>query len=354
MAGAERAVETVGLSKRFPKDQGWRGLFGSSGRTVALDDVTLSIPPGEIFGILGPNGAGKTTLIKILCTLITPTEGTARVGGFDVVRHDEQVRRRIGFIYGDERSFFWRLSLLENLMYYAALYRIPKRRVRRRIDELLEMVGLRDSAHARMHAFSSGMKQRAAIARGLLADPEIMFLDEPTTAVDPLAAQQVRQLVLDLVAQQGRRTVILTTNIMDEAEMLCDRIALINHGRIELLGTLRSLRLQFQPDERYALVVSGLGEARLREISRLPGVREVDLRAVDFDRVELTVCASPGSDVIPDCVDHLVRASGRIWSCARQELSLEELFHMAFNGSRSPEPAPALIAQPEELVGSAR
>ncbi len=330
-ASSELAVETVGLVKRFPKQPDWRSLLRRGGDRLALDHVDLTVQRGETFGLLGPNGAGKTTLVKILCTLITPTSGTARVAGLDVVKHEQQVRRRIGLIYGDERSFFWRLSLEENLRFYAAIYGVPPAIAARRINELIDLVGLGHAARTRMHFFSSGMKQRAAIARGLLSDPEIVFLDEPTTAVDPVATHEIRTMIRERVVAGGRRTAILTTNVMAEAEALCDRIALLNHGRIEMVGDVNSLRRRFQPDETYALRVSDMDEGWLDELRRIPGVHELAMERLDGDALELTVAVRPGCDAIPEVIRRLVEHSARVWSCTRRDLSLDEMFRLTFS-----------------------
>ena len=346
------AIETVGLVKRFPKQPGWRNLLRSGPEKLVLDGISLAVPRGEIFGLLGPNGAGKTTLTKILCTLITPTAGQARVAGLDVVRHDREVRQRIGLVYGDQRSFYWRLSLVENLRFYAALYRIPQDMAERRIADLIGTVGLEDAANVRMHYFSSGMKQRAAIARGLLADPDVLLLDEPTTSVDPIAAHQIRRLIRELVRQNDRRTVLLLTNLMDEAEALCDRIGLLNHGRIEIVGTVATLRERFESDERYVLSVSGVGEPALHAVAATYGVQEVRVRASEPDRWELEVAVRRQSAAIPAVIRQLVGASAQIWSCTRIELSLDEMFRLAFDqpvvsGERH-------LQAPPEVVGSVR
>jgi ABC-2 type transport system ATP-binding protein len=279
--------------------------------------------------------------------------GVARVGELDVVRQEQAVRRQIGLIYGDQRSFYMRLSLRENLRFYAALYGMSSDRGRRRTDELIELVGLRDSADVRMHYFSMGMKQRAAIARGLLSDPQIIFLDEPTTAVDPVAAHEIRRMVRERVAQGGRRTVILSTNQMEEAEMLCSRLALLNRGRIEMTGTVGSLRERFQPDETYVLSVGGVDADGLPDLRRLPGVDDVSVREEADGLLEITVSVRRGEAVSPEVVRRLVAAGADVWSCARKELSLDEMFRMTF-GRRTEAEAPA-VDEPSEpaAVGSA-
>lgn len=348
--GDDLAIETVSLVKRFPSQTGWRGLVRRQGEELVLDHITLAVRRGEIFGLLGPNGAGKTTLCKILCTLTTPTAGEARVAGFDVVRQEAEVRRRIGLLYGDQRSFFWRLSVWENLQFYAALYQMRPKAARRRISELLEAVGLQDSAHVRMHHFSSGMKQRAAIARGLLNDPDILLLDEPTTAVDPLAAFQIRRMIRDLVAQDGRRTILLMTNMMDEAELLCDRLALLNHGRIEMMGTVGTLRDRFQPDDRYVLTVGAVGEVVLQRLLAVPTVHRADVRPLPSGQLELAIAAQRHSPAIPEVLRVLVAASVDVWSCSKQDLTLEEMFRLSF-GTVTPSTLPVQPAT-SAVVGS--
>lgn len=332
MSGDHLAVETVGLVKNFPAQPGWGNLLRKGGEKVALDGVSLSVPAGETFGLLGPNGAGKTTMVKILSTLISPTTGVARVAGYDVMRHAPQVRRSIGLVYGDARSFFWRLSLVENLRFFSALSEIPAEIARRRIPELIELVGLADAAHVRMHSFSSGMKQRAAIARGLLSDPAIVFLDEPTASVDPVGAAEIRRMIRERVARDGGRTVILTTNIMPEAEALCDRVALLNCGRIELAGDIASLRKRFQPDERYVLTISGVGEGVLRDLRAVPGIHELEVSCNGTQKLDVALVVGPETHAIPEAIRRVVAASGCVWACRKQELSLEEMFHLTFGG----------------------
>jgi ABC-2 type transport system ATP-binding protein len=205
----------------------------SKEEVVALDGVTLDMAEGEIHGLLGPNGAGKTTLVKILSTVLLPSAGTARVMGFDVVRETEEVRNRIGIVFGGERGLYFRLTPRRILRYWAALYKLPDAVAIERTDRLIDLVGLSEWAERRVETFSRGMKQRLHLARGLIADPPVLFLDEPTTGMDPVSAQEFRGLI-DGLRGEGR-TILLTTHDMAEAEAVCDRISLIDRG--ELLGT---------------------------------------------------------------------------------------------------------------------
>ena len=206
----------------------------------AVRGVDLDIGEGELFGLLGPNGAGKTTTIKMLITLLAPTAGTARVLGFDVVDESQRVRERIGYVFGGDRGLYDRLSGFDNLRYFAELYRVPAREQRRRIEELLELVGLKGRERERVEGYSRGMRQRLHIARGILHDPPVVFLDEPTIGVDPVGARELRATIGNLTA--AGKTVLLTTHYMFEADALCDRIAVIADGRIVGDGTPAELK----------------------------------------------------------------------------------------------------------------
>ena len=324
---AQIAIETQDLRKSFPRQSGWRGLFSPERRT-ALDGVTLRVNRGEVCGILGPNGAGKTTLMKILATLVRPTSGRALVNGLDVVRYSTEVRRSIGIAYGDERTFFWRLSVRENLRFYAALYRIPPSQIQRRVDELLEMVGLSEAADLRMYSFSTGMKQRAAIARGLLTRPEILLMDEPTRSLDPVTAYDLRRLIRRDLLADGRRSVLLATNNMQEAEELCDRLILINKGLVQLMGTVEDLRRSISGHDRYILLVGEIGRMELTSLRSVPGVISVSHECVEDGRWRVELSTERHSEAVPRAVRCIVEAGGSVWSCAAQEPTLDDVFRL--------------------------
>ncbi len=201
----------------------------------ALDGVDLDIEVGEVRGLLGPNGAGKTTLVKILSTVLIPTEGKASVMGHDVVTQTAAVRPLIGIVFGGDRGLHYGLTPRETLEYWAALYDVPLKRTRQRIGELLERVGLTERANQRVETFSRGMKQRLHLARGLISDAKVLFLDEPTVGMDPLAARDFRNLVRELKGEG--RTILITTHDMAEAEAVCDRVALIDRGKMLAVET---------------------------------------------------------------------------------------------------------------------
>jgi len=206
----------------------------------ALDDVTFEIRPGEIFGLLGPNGAGKTSLVKILATLLLPTSGEVELFGLDVRHQARAIRSRVGLVLGGERGLYGRLTAVENLRFFGALQGIVGRESKRRIDEVLDVVGLSEAADRRVEEYSRGMKQRLHIARGVLHSPELLLLDEPTVGLDPNSAREMRELVRRL--NQGGVTTLITTHYMFEAEELCARIAILNHGRVIALDTVAGLR----------------------------------------------------------------------------------------------------------------
>jgi ABC-2 type transport system ATP-binding protein len=206
----------------------------------AIKDLSFEVEKGEIFGLLGPNGAGKTSTIKILTTLLAPTSGEATVLGYKCFGEERELRKRINFIFGGERSLYWRLSAYDNLSYFCDLYQVPEKVKKARIADLLEMVGLSDRAQYRVETFSKGMKQRLQIARGLVNNPEVLFLDEPTIGLDPIGAKTLREIIKQL-SSEGK-TILLTTHYMQEADELCDRIAIINKGEMYALNTSEKLK----------------------------------------------------------------------------------------------------------------
>ena len=251
------AVHAANLSKSYPQRTGWRRLqHADQHGTQAVTDVSLSVEAGELFGLLGPNGAGKTTLAKMLCTLILPTSGTARVAGFDLTQ-EQAIKQQVGLVVTDERSFYWRLSARRNLLFFAALHGLHGTAANRRVDEVLESVQLRNVADKRFSDFSTGMRQRLAIARGLLHRPKILFLDEPSRSLDPTATKQLHELILRLKSEQ-RMTVFLITHDLNEAEKLCDRVAIMYKGRLRGVGSSAELRQTLGQTTTYKLHVSDI------------------------------------------------------------------------------------------------
>jgi ABC-2 type transport system ATP-binding protein len=286
------AIEAVELRRTYKTHTGT--LRRKTKEIEAVRGVSFAIEPGELFGLLGPNGAGKTTTIKMLITLLLPTGGTAEVLGLDVVKDAQEVRKRIGYVFGGERGVYERLSGYDNLRYFAELYGVPPREQRRRIEELLELVGLKGREHERAEGYSRGMKQRLHVARGLLHDPEVLFLDEPTIGLDPVGARDVRATIASLTA--AGKTVLLTTHYMFEADALCDRIAVISKGKIVAEGTPADLKRGVADGTVVEVEVFGVGEDAVERVRMLGGVKAVAVEEREQAQV-LVVQTGPGAEL---------------------------------------------------------
>jgi ABC-2 type transport system ATP-binding protein len=225
-----KGIETRGLTKRF-------------GNFTAVDSIDLNVRKGEIYGFLGPNGAGKSTTIRMLCTLLTPTSGTAKVDGYDVVHQANEVRKRIGLV-SEKMIMYPRLTALENMTFFGSLYGLDRDKLRKRAEELLDMVKLTPFKDKLVGGFSSGMRQRVNVIRAVLHDPDILFLDEPTTGLDPQSTRFVRDLVKEL--KQRGHTIVLTTHIMEEADELSDRVCIIDHGKIMAVDTPQQFKAKYK------------------------------------------------------------------------------------------------------------
>jgi ABC-2 type transport system ATP-binding protein len=260
----------------------------------AVKDVSFAIEEGELFGLLGPNGAGKTTTIKMLITLLLPTSGTASVLGHDVVTDTHWVREHIGYVFGGDRGLYERLSAWDNLRYFAELYGVDSRRQKAWLTELLRLVGLEGREKERVEGFSRGMRQRLHIARGLINDPPVLFLDEPTIGVDPIGARELRATIGSLT--EAGKTVLLTTHYMFEADALCDRIAVIASGRIVAQGSPDELKELVTDSSVLEVEVFGIGEEALAPLRALPGVTKVVLEEQDHSQL-VVVQAAPGVDL---------------------------------------------------------
>jgi len=265
------AIETRRLTKVYPPRRSWLRLGKVTAPPLpAVQDVSLRVPEGEIFGLLGPNGAGKTTLIKMLTTLIEPTRGTARVAGVPL-GCSREVRSRVGLVTANERSFYWRLSGLQNLAFFAALQGTPAP-AQARCEALLEQVGLAHAARQRVGEYSTGMRKRLAIARALLHDPPLLFFDEPTSGLDPQATLELHHLILKMAARG--KTVLLCTHVLVEAEKLCHRVGILHRGRLRAAGTVAELRREISWEPRFHIQVEGLPAAARRTLeSRLGALR---------------------------------------------------------------------------------
>jgi ABC-2 type transport system ATP-binding protein len=315
-----------GESVPSPKKKRWqfwkkepKALF------TAVDGVDLQIQRGEIFGLLGPNGAGKSTTIRMLCTLLEPTSGTAQVNGFDVVKQANDVRRSLGTLLAGERSIYWKLSGRENLEYFAALYHIPQPIAKKRVEELIERMELKDRANELVEKYSTGMRQRVAIAKALLARPPILLLDEPTLGLDPQAARRLRELIAEL--KQEGHTILLTTHYMEEADQLSDRIGIIDTGKVIALDTPAGLKRRIEQKEVIKLEVTGWHKEIGDKIKSIAGIENLMSRQQgEADLWEVNMQAQNSRTAIPRIVEHISSNGTRLINMNIVKPSLEDVF----------------------------
>jgi ABC-2 type transport system ATP-binding protein len=289
------AIETTDLKRSYISTTGI--IRQKKKEIIALNGVDLTIQTGELFGLLGPNGAGKTTITRILSTILLPTSGTARVFGLDVVKSAGQIRPRIGLVFGGERGLYWRISGRDNLKYFANLYKMEPDISKKRIPELLDLVGMTDRANERVETYSRGMKQRLHIARGLLHDPEVLFLDEPTMGLDPVAARDMRSVILGL--KQAGKTIFLTSHYMFEVDALCDRVAVIHQGKILTEGTPASLKHLVADLEVVELECFGIPAELIARLREHPRVESVEIEMRDQSQV-LQIQAPAGAELVQE------------------------------------------------------
>jgi ABC-2 type transport system ATP-binding protein len=314
------AIETRHLSKTFKSTAGWRRTQPGL-RTAAVSDVNLTVPAGELFGLLGVNGAGKTTLVKILCTLILPDGGAATVAGYDLSEAAD-IRQVVGLVVSDERSFYWRLSVRQNLAFFAAMYDLRGAQAESRIGQVLESVDLLPIADKLVSVLSAGMRQRLAIARGLLHRPSLLFLDEPSRSLDPVATARLHELIRSLNEDQGV-TIFLITHDLAEAEKLCQRVALMHQGRIQVIGQPEDLRRRLKPQTEYRLLVDKLNASAEWALGQLlPSFRSEN----DGGHSQLSFSVADGSDQLNDVLDNLREQKIQILSIESRPPTLEEVF----------------------------
>jgi ABC-2 type transport system ATP-binding protein len=269
---------------------------------MAVEDASFEIKSGELFGLLGPNGAGKTTTVKMLATLLIPTKGTATILGYDVVKDAHEVRKHIGFIFGGERGLYWRLSGIDNLRYFASLYGVEPEVSKKRIPFLLEMVGLKGRGNERVEGYSRGMKQRLHVARTLLHDPEILFLDEPTIGLDPVGARDFRQVIRNL--QSEKKTILLTTHYMFEADSLCQRVAVIDKGTIIAMDSPSELKKHVADLSVIEIETYGTSKDVVERVRALSFVDALHVQEQD-QRQMLLVQTARGAEAVPDVMESL-------------------------------------------------
>lgn len=306
MSAESKAVEVTGLTKKF-------------GSFTAVDNVSFDVPDGEIFGYLGPNGAGKTTLMRMLTTLIIPTSGSAKIAGFNVVTNPADVRRQIGVISQAMTSDL-DLTGYENLDVYGRFYGVPARERKERIKYLLDMVGLSSRAGELVAAYSGGMRRRLEVARGLVHKPKILFLDEPSSGLDPQSRRVMWEL-LRQIRQESSTTMFLTTHYMEEADALCSRIAIIDAGKMVVIGSPTQLKREIPGSDIVSIALESLSDGLVSCVKALPFVRNLHM-----EDETLRVYVDSGATSLPALMDAIRSAGGRILSASIHEQTLEDVF----------------------------
>lgn len=326
-----KAIEVDRLTKKFRQVGTYRDLALYALRRAthtAVDEISLSIADGELFGLLGENGAGKTTLIRMLSTTLLPTAGTALVGGHDVEREPQNVRRLIGLVNGDERSFYWRLTGRQNLDFFAALYHVSPDQAKSRIAKIVDTLGVAKYLDHRFDTYSTGTRQKFAIARGLLNEPRILFLDEPTRALDPIAADDLRRYIVDEVVGRNGCTVLLATHSLAEAEAICDRVAIVRHGKLVSLGTVQELRAQTGLAPVVDLeVATGNGDVN-GTISSLPGLNDVTITP-NGETTRIVARLGPDGEAMNRLMQAILASGVRIETCVTRHATLEDVYRWA-------------------------
>ncbi len=323
----EYAIETFDLTKvfkpaRFSRFRRKRADYKKE--VVAVDHINIKVKQGEFFGLLGPNGAGKTTTIKILCTIILPDDGYAVVNGYNILKEDSKVRASVGVISPVARSLFWRLTGKQNLELFASLYDLPRDLAKKRIDEVLGIVGLTDRANNRVYEYSSGMKNKLIIARSLLPDPPILLCDEPTLGLDPQSAKGLRNLLLQLNRDEGR-TILLTTHYMQEADDLCERVAIINKGKIVALDAPDKLKNMMGERDILELEISKPSQDLPSILSKIEGVRSIKTELTEEGVLRVRMHVEDQEKIMPRLLKALERR-GFLQTLKHSTPTLEDAF----------------------------
>ena len=318
-------VDVRSLSKSFETKEG-PILRKRKKNLIAVDEVSFSVPRGEIFGLLGPNGAGKTTTIKMLCTLITPTSGDAYVNGVSIVEDAQKVRENLGVMLTGERTLYWKLTGRENLEYFAALYHLQQSDTKTRIDYLLQLLGLKDREDTVVENYSTGMRIRLSFAKALLNEAPVLLFDEPTASLDPQSSRLIRDVIRSL--KKEGHAIILTTHNMDEADLLSDRVAIIDHGRIVRLGSPSELKEKVKSNDIIEIEAVNLSDQTANTLQSFSEISKVALSTKDSNDNKgiLKIHAEKGKEVLPRLLEFLVRKQVSITKVSFIEPTLEDVF----------------------------
>ena len=304
----ESIIEVKNLTKTFNK-------------FTAVDDISFNVKKGEIFGLLGPNGAGKTTTLRMLSTLARPTKGTATIGGYDIVEKDTEVRKLIGIV-SEKMIMYNRLTARENLWFFGSLFNIPKEVLTKRIDELLELVQLTQWKNAQVGTFSTGMRQRMNVIRALLNMPQVLFLDEPTLGLDPQSSVEIRDFIIKL-NQENDTTIIITTHMMVEADLLCDRIGIMDHAKIVALDTSTNLKKMISGADTTILKLE-IGNLSPDIIEAIRACKCTD--AVSQENSTHLRIIAHGDEAFDSVIDAVRAKNGNINSMENLQPTLEDVF----------------------------
>lgn len=321
------AVRVENVSK-FYSGRRWFSWSEPKEVRYALKNVDFEIREGEMAGLLGPNGAGKTSLLKSIATLLQVNSGRILVHGHDVETEPVAARRLIGLVTCDERSFYWRLSGRQNLKFFAALYGIPDPKAAERIVLLLEKLGLSHAADHPYHSYSTGMRQKLAIARGLLAEPRLVLYDEPTRSLDPLSAQRIREWILASRAISPSTTHLIATNQLREAELLCDRVLILNHGSVIADGSIDQIRRKLHSDGRVIHKLTCAGLPADFQLSAVPqaGLFDVDREPTNAGTLLLRVTTTETGEGLSFALAEILRRGGSVIHCDNGTAPFEEVF----------------------------
>lgn len=301
----ENKIEVHNLTKRY-------------GKLVAVDQLNFKVKKGTAFGFLGPNGAGKTTTLKMLACLIRPDSGTALLAGYDISKESMAVRRSIGYV-SENQGFYDRMTAVETLDYIGRLLDIPRNKRQKRINELLGQVGLTDRRGKYVGTFSKGMKQRLALAQALLAEPEVLLLDEPALGLDPMGAKEIRDLILSLKKDRNV-TIFMSSHILPEVEAICDEVGIINKGRLLAQNSVENLRRTTGIGMKLKIVLTQPDKRVVAALQKMSYIQDVEV-----DGRKLTIYTTVKDEVRPQIIDTIVKSGGQMLSFSIKEASLEEI-----------------------------
>jgi ABC-2 type transport system ATP-binding protein len=325
------SIETKNLTKVFRQMNTYRDLVLQPFRNkkfAALSDVSINVEQGELSSLLGPTGAGKTTLLKIICNLVLPTSGSAFVNGQDVTINGKHIRKSIGYVLSDERSFYWRLTGRQNLKLFSVLNNLSSFEAGKRINEVLKVTDMTDYIDNMFKNYSSGQRQKMAIARGLLTDPQILIMDEPTKSLDPGVTLHLREFIKKDLVQQKGKTVFFATHNLSEAEELSDRITIIHKGKIAACGGLAQIRKLIKVKKSYVITLissTNYIKDRIEQFFREKNLI-YSMSESSGTKKEIKIYLElPGSGV-SDVIEKIINLGGNLTSCIPKEISLQDIY----------------------------